>query len=117
MHEGYYAVYEEFKPWGSQETSVYPFSPKEWESFSAGRELEIAKAKEEDKKLESSEKKTILSKKESSAFDISKSEIISILDSDDESGISPEKELMIRDLVSKAKTLEDLSEIIKKICN
>lgn len=115
MHEGHSAVYEEFKPWGSQETSVYPFSPKEWSSFVASRELDIAKQKEEAKKLESSNKKTILDK-ETSDFTSLKSTILNILDSEDESGMTPEKEALVRDMVNKAKTLEDLNEVIKKIC-
>jgi len=113
MHEGYYAIYEEFKPWGSQETSVYPFSPKEWESFSAGRELEIAKAKEESKKLEIPEKKTILS----NPIEKQKNEIYDFLNSEKASIISPEQKKDIIEALKNAKTGEEISEIIQtKIC-
>jgi hypothetical protein len=113
MHEGYYAIYEEFKPWGSQETSVYPFSPKEWESFSAGRELEIAKAKEESKKLEIPEKKTILS----NPIEKQKNEIYDFLNSEKASTISPEQKKDIMEALKNAKTEKEISEIIQtKIC-
>lgn len=113
MHEGHSAVYEEFKPWGSQETSVYPFSPKEWKSFAASRELEIAKTKEEDKKLEISEKKTILI----SAIEKQKNEIYDFLNSEKASIISPEQKKDIMEALKNASTEKEISEIIQtKIC-